>query len=190
MTQETELEIDLDQDDTTNEQETSSTEIVLEEGDDNTSSQESKKNESNFKALYKSNKEKEKALAEKEALISEQSRELQEWRNLNPEYVSQNNGTDKTAEMQAEIFGLKNPESQEHLASVRAIAKEYGLPLDKAWKIVKADLPTGSKSSSDFDFKSAPVVVKRSIKDIKESEVGKLSEADQSKWRKYHLGID
>ncbi len=91
MTQETELEIDLDQDDTTNEQETSSTEIVLEEDDDNTSSHESKKNESNFKGLYKSNKEKEKALAEKDAVIAQQARELKEWRDLNPEYVSQNN---------------------------------------------------------------------------------------------------
>lgn len=188
MSNDTELEINLDQGDSSNEQETSSTEIVLTEDDNNTSSQESKKNESNFKALYKSNKEKEKALAEKEALIAQQARELQEWRSLNPDYQAQ--GEDKTAKMEAKIFGLENPDAKEHLDSVRATALEYGLPLEKAWKIVKADLPTESKSSSDFDFKSAPVTVKKSIKDITPEQALKLPKEQQAQWRKYHYGME
>lgn len=188
MSQDTELELDLDGDESTNEPDTSSTEIVIEEDDDNTSSQETKKNESNFKALYKSNKEKEKALAEKEALIAQQARELEEWRNLNPDYQPQ--GEDKTAKMEVKIFGLENPDAKEHLDSVRATALEYGLPLEKAWKIVKADLPIESKSVNDFDFKSAPIRVKKSIKDITPEEALKLPKEQRAKWRKYHYGME
>ena len=174
MSEENELEIDLDQDDTSNEPDTSSTEIDIEEDDDNTSSQKSK-NESNFKALYKSNKEKEKALAEKDALIARQSRELEAWQSENPEIVRDSFSNDKQSQMEAKIFGLENPESKEHLANVQATALEYGLPLDKAWKIVKAELPIESKSTSEFDFKSAPVRTKKSIKDISPEEALKLS---------------
>ena len=85
--EETILEVDLDQDNATNEQDDGSTETFIEEGDDNTSSQESK-NESNFKKLYKSNKEKEKALAEKDAMIAQQARELEAWKSENPDLVA------------------------------------------------------------------------------------------------------
>lgn len=188
MSQDTELEVVLDGEDSSNEQETSSTEIVLEEDANNTSSQESKKNESNFKALYKSNKEKEKALAENKALIAKQASELEEWRNLNPDYHPK--GEDRTAKMEVEIFGLKNPDAQSHIDDVRATALEYGLPLDKAWKIVKADLPTESKSVNDFDFKSAPVIVKKSLADITPEQALKLPKEQQAKWRKLHLGME
>lgn len=87
MAEETILEVDLDQDSTSNEQDDGSTETFIEEGDDNTPSQESK-NESNFKKLYKSNKEKEKALAEKDAMIAQQARELEAWKSENPDLVS------------------------------------------------------------------------------------------------------
>lgn len=189
MAEKTILEVDLDQDSTSNEQDDGSTETFIEEGDDNTPSQESK-NESNFKKLYKSNKEKEKALAEKEAIIAKQARELEAWKSENPELVSAQYGNKKQEEMEIKIFGLENPEAKSHIETVQATALEYGLPLDKAWKLVKADLPTESKTTSEFDFKSAPIKVKKSMKDVTAEEALKLSPAQQTIWRKTVLGID
>ena len=60
MSIDNEVEFDID-DVATTEPNPSSTEIEIEWDDDNTSQPESK-NESNFKKLYKSNKEKEKAI--------------------------------------------------------------------------------------------------------------------------------
>lgn len=185
MSQDTEVEFDID----STEPNASSTEIAIEWDDDNTSQQESK-NESNFKKLYKSNKEKEKALAEKEALIAEQARELQEWRELNPDYVAEKSSNKSIESMEIKVFGLENPEAKQHLDEVKATAKTYWLPLEKAWKLVKADLPTPSESTSDFDLKSSPNKVKKSMKDVTAEEALKLTSAQQAEWRKIHLGID
>jgi hypothetical protein len=55
---------------------------------------------------------------------------------------------------------------------------------------VKADLPTPSESTSDFDLKSSPNKVKKSMKDVTAEEALKLTSAQQAEWRKIHLGID
>lgn len=180
--EEFELVDNLDTTDT-NEQGSSSTEIETEEDDDNTSSQKSK-NESNFKALYKSNKEKEKALAEKERLIEEQARELEEWRNLNPDYVKQTSVKEDDRDIR--LFRLENPEAKEYLDSVKETAREYNVPLEKAWKIVKADLPKESKSTNDFDFKSEPVKVKKTLAEITPEQALKLPKDQLAKWQIYH----
>lgn len=167
----------------TNESDTNSPEIDVEEDDNNTSSQKSK-NESNFKALYRSNKEKEKALAEKEALIAEQTRELNEWRNLNPDYVEQTQAK-KFDDRDVKIFKLENPEAKEHLEAIKELAVEYG-SLDKAWRIVKAELPRESKSTNDFDFKSEPVKVKKTLAEITPEQALKLPKDQLAKWQIFH----
>lgn len=166
-----------------NESDTNSAEIDVEEDDDNTSSQKSK-NESNFKALYKSNKEKEKALAEKEALIAQQARELEEWRNLNPDYVKETSVKEDDRDIR--LFRLENPEAKEHLDSVKETAREYNLPLEKAWKIVKAELPKESKSINDFDFKSEPIKVKKTLAEITPEQALKLPKDQLARWQVFH----
>lgn len=188
MSIDNEVEFDID-DVATTEPNPSSTEIEIEWDDDNTSQQESK-NESNFKKLYKSNKEKEKALAEKEALIAEQARELKEWRELNPDIAwekSSNKGTEVLIE---KVFILENKDAAEHINLVRAKANQYWMPLEEAWDLVKAKLPKPSESTSDFDLRSSPNKVKKSMKDVTAEEALKLSPAQQSEWRKMHLGVE
>lgn len=185
MSQDTEVEFDID----STEPNASSTEIAIEWDDDNTSQQESK-NESNFKKLYKSNKEKEKALAEKEALIAEQARELREWRDLNPDIAQEKSSNKGTEELIQKVFLLENKEAKEHLSLIKAKANQYWMPLEEAWDLVKAKLPTPSESTSDFDLKSSPNKVKKSMKDVTGEEALKLSPAQQAEWRKIHLGID
>lgn len=169
--------------DNSNEQDTSSTEIDVEEDTDNISSQKTK-NESNFKALYKSNKEKERILAEKERLIAEQTRELEEWRNLNPEYAPV--VSNKQDELEIKVFKLENPESKEHLDTIKKTALEYNIPFDKAWKIVKAELPEKSKSNDDFDFKSEPIRVKKTLAEITPEQALKLPKEQLAKWQILH----
>lgn len=167
----------------TNESDTNSTEIDVEEGDNNTSSQKSK-NESNFKALYKKSKELEKAQAEKDRIIAEQARELEEWRALNPEYVEQT--SKKEDDRDIRLFKLENPEAKEYLDTVKETAKEYNVPLEKAWKIVKADLPKESKSTNDFDFKSEPVKVKKTLAEITPEQALKLPKDQLARWQIFH----
>lgn len=169
--------------DNSNEQDTSSTEIDVEEDTDNISSQKSK-NESNFKALYKSNKEKEKELAKERAEKAEMARELEQWRNLNPEYVP--TVSNKQDELEIKVFKLENPESKEHLETIKKTALEYNIPFDKAWKIVKAELPEKSKSIDDFDFKSEPIKVKKTLKEITPEQALKLPKDQLAKWQILH----
>lgn len=191
-----ELEVDLDQVDVTNEPDTSSQEIDVEEGDDNTTSQKTK-NESNFKALYKSNKEKERDLLEKEKKMEEmglrmkeQAKELEEWRWLNPDVVASSREVKKLEEIESKLFVIDNPNSKAHINQVKETASQFNVPLEMAWKIVKADLPSESKTSDDFDLTTAPVRVKKSLKDITPEEALKLPRDQMAKWQKLVYGID
>ena len=188
MSNDNEVEFDID-DVATTEPNPSSTEIEIEWEDDNTSQQESK-NESNFKKLYKSNKEKEKALAEALAEKAELARELKEWRELNPDIAWEKSSSKSNEALELKVFGLENPEAKEHLSKVKEASNLYWLPFEKAWTLVKAELPKPSESTSDFDLRSSPNKVKKSMKDVTAEEALKLSPAQQSEWRKMHLGVE
>lgn len=145
-----------------------------------------KKNKSNFNSLYKKTKELESSLSEKEKLIAEKDKELEEWRNFNPEIVDEKKSKNNSKIMELKIFWLENPEAKPHLEVIKETMEEYGVDYNKAWKLVKVDLPEESITKKDFDFSKSNIKMK-DLSKISPSDALKLSPEKQREWRKINL---
>lgn len=151
------------------------------EGEENNASP--NKNQSNFKALYKANKEKEALLKEKEEQLANALAELEEWRRLNPEVSEDLKGKKDLSSIEDRIFWIENPDAKPYLKEIKATMKEYWVDYDKAWKLVKIDLPEESKSKRDFDIWSKAPAKAKDFTKVTAEEALKLSKEDRAKWR-------
>ena len=152
------------------------------EGDNNKPS--AKKNNSNFKALYKSNKEKEQLLAERDTELAEARTELDEWRNLNPDTVEDLNSKKDITSIKEELFTTKNPEAEDHLTNIRKTMLKHNMDIKEAWKFVKMDIPEESKTTKEFSVWKTALPKTADFTKISEEDSIKLSKSDRSKWRK------
>ena len=151
--------------------------------DDNNEASTKKSNNSNFKALYKSNKEKEALLAQREQELSEAQEELQQWRELNPDTVEDLSSKKDIDSMKEEIFTTKTPEAEPHLKEIRETMKEYSMDLKTAWKFVKMDLPEESKTKTDFNVSKTKAPKETDLTKISPEDALNLSKEDRAKWR-------
>lgn len=125
---------------------------ILEEGNEEEETTPGKKNKSNFNNLYKKAKELESSLTEKDRLLAEQSEELEALRNSDPDAVEEMKKGKEVDDLKLSLFTLKNPDAEPHMQAIKDTMKEYGISDTKAWKLVKMDLPTESKSKNDFNI--------------------------------------
>jgi len=128
-------------------------ETINEEGEDyNNESSTKKSNQSNFKALYKSNKEKERLLAEKEDELLNAQEELKQWRELNPDTVEELDSKKDISSVKEEIFTIKNPDAEPYIKDIQKTMKQYNMDINTARKFVKMDIPQESKSKNEFSI--------------------------------------
>lgn len=159
-------------------------ENITEESDTEDNDSESKKSTSNFKALYKSNKEKEKIIAQKEEELSSALEELKQWRELNADTAKELDKSKDVDSVKEEIFTLKNPDAEPYLKDIRATMSKYGMDYKDAWKFVKSDIPAESRSKKDFDTSGKTPAKSVDLSKVSEAESVNLSKEDRSKWRK------
>ena len=152
-------------------------------GEEENNETSAKKNNSNFKALYKSNKEKEALIAERDAELAKARKELEEWRNLNPETAEELNSKKDIDSVKEEIFVLKNTDAEPYLKDIRKTMSEYGMDINTAWKFVKMDIPEESKTKQDFNIGKTTVSKNTDLTKISPEDALNLSKEDQSKWR-------
>jgi len=178
MSDDTEFEIDLDQGEESNEYDPNSSEIEIEEDEDDTSSQKPK-NESNFKKLYKSHKDDQKRI-----------KELEDKVNLLTQNTSATENTaldeDKLERLEKKAFLVENKEASTHIEKIVEVKNKYGMEYEDAWALVQAKLPKESKSSDDFDLKTDPIRVKKTLKDITPEEALKLPKHQLAQWQVFH----
>lgn len=153
-------------------------------GEEENNETSAKKNNSNFKALYKSNKEKEKLLAERESELEQARAELEEWRNLNPETAEELGSKKDINSIKEELFTTKNPDAEPYIDNIRKTMSKYGMDIKEAWKFVKMDIPEESKTKNDFSIWKTTVNKKTDLTKISPEDALNLSKEDQSKWRK------
>lgn len=184
MEQENGVEVELDTQETT-EQDEATENASQDEEEDTTSWQ---KNKSNWKKMAETKKALEKDLKEaREELIR-----VKEWANSlyeNEEEKPFNKkeeviSEDKISKLEKKIFLSDNKEAKEYLEDIEAVQAKYWMDLEDAWAFVKAKLPPESKTKKDFDLgqKSAPV--KKKLADISPEEALKLPREQQREWRK------
>ena len=161
---------------------------TLEEGNEEEETTPNKnKNKSNFNNLYKKAKELESSLSERDRLLAEKEAELEEWRNLNPE-VDREIKTNKNSEALAlKVFWLENPEAKPHLKAIQEAMKDYSISEEKAWKLVKIDLPEESKTTTEFSIWKSTVNTK-DLSKVSAEDALKLSPEKQREWRKINMG--
>lgn len=145
-----------------------------------------KKNKSNFNNLYKKTKELEKLLESKEEELASKTASLKEWEDLNPEIKEDKKNNEEVDNLKVSIFTIKNPESEPHLTEIQKVMKDYNIDIDKAWKLVKIDLPEESKTKTDFDIWKNNIS-KKDLKNVTPEEALKLPKDKQREWRKLHL---
>lgn len=159
---------------------------TLENGEEGEEQTPDKKNKSNFKNLYKKTKELESTLSEKDKELAEAKAELEEWKKLNPELEEEKQNNKKSESMELKIFWLENPEAKPHLEEIRNTMKEYGVDYEKAWKLVKVDLPEESKTKTDFNIWKSNVNTK-DLSKVSAKDALNLSPEKQREWRKINL---
>lgn len=159
---------------------------ILEEGNEEEETTPNKKNKSNFNSLYKKAKELESSLSEKDRLIAEKEAELEEWRKLNPSIEEWKQNNKKSENLELKIFWLENPDAKPYLEDIKNIMKEYNISSEKAWKLVKIDLPEESKSKTDFNIWKTTVFSK-DLSKVSAEDALKLTPEKQREWRKINL---
>jgi hypothetical protein len=145
----------------------------------------SKKSNSNFKALYKAKKELETQLSDKDQKLADALAELEEWRNLNPEYSEDLKSNKKVSTLEQDIFVLKNPDAEPHIKAIKETMDEYNCDFKKAWKLVKVDLPEESKTTKEFSLNNK-VNLKKDLSKITPEEAMELPKDKRREWRKVH----
>lgn len=143
------------------------------------------KNKSNFKELYKKTKEQEKALLEKEERLASLEAELNEWRNLNPELADNLKANKEISDINEKIFVLENAEAKPHLKEIKQTMKEFNVWYEKAWKLVKVDLPEESITKNDFSIWKTNVN-KKDLSKVTPEEALELPKEKRREWRKIH----
>lgn len=161
------------------------TEEQGEEGEETTPNK--NKNKSNFNNLYKKTKELEKSLASKDEELADALAELEEWRNLNPEVQEEKKSKEELSKIEEKVFTLENPDTKPYLKEIRATMKEYNCDYQKAWKLVKIDLPEESKTKVDFNIWKT-TVSNKDLSKVSAEEALNLPPDKQREWRKLHLG--
>lgn len=144
-----------------------------------------KKNNSNFKALYKKTKELETQLSERDQKLADALAELEEWRNLNPELSEDLKSNKKVSTLEQDIFVLKNPDAEPHLKAIKETMEEYNCDFKKAWKLVKVDLPEESKTTKEFSINNK-VNLKKDLSKLTPEEAIELPKDKRREWRKLH----
>lgn len=165
-------------------------------GDDTNPEQ---KNKSNWKNLSKAKKDLEKKLAEKDKVIDSYKSELEqvkEWANSLYWDWEEKPFTKKEAKEALQditsrespesvfIFYQKNPEAIEHSDEILDTMKEYKVDRDKAWKIVKVDIPVESKSKNDFNLSSKTPKLPKDLTKVKIEDTKDMTPEQRADWRK------
>lgn len=143
------------------------------------------KNKSNFKELHKKTKVQEKALLEKEERLASLEAELTEWRNLNPELADILKANKEISDINEKIFVLENAEAKPHLKEIKQTMKEFNVWYEKAWKLVKVDLPEESITKKDFSIWKTNVN-KKDLSKVTPEEALELPKEKRREWRKIH----
>lgn len=144
------------------------------------------KSKSNFKALYKSNKEKERLLAQKDEELANALQELQQWRELNADTAKDLDKSKDVDSIKEEIFTLKNPEAEPFLKQIREAMNAHNMDYAKAWKFVKMDIPQESVTKKDFNIWNQAPKKAIDLKNLKFEETWDLTKEQRSEWRKLH----
>lgn len=196
MTTQSEEEIDLDQDDSTLESD-DATDSQNEDITDDDTTDERKKNSSNWKKMTETKKALERDLrAEREAkaeLKAELSK-LQDWANSLYDDESkkpfskkeEKQVEDATSKLEQKIFLLENKDASEHLEDINSIRAKYHMDFDEAWTFVKAKLPPESKTKKDFDLTSKAAKSSKDLSKVSAEDSVNLSKEERAQWRKLH----
>lgn len=159
---------------------------TVEKGNEEEETTPNKKNKSNFNSLYKKAMKLETSLTARDKELADAKAELEEWRNLNPEQEEENQSNKEVDSLKLSIDLLKTPEAEPHLKEVQATMKEYGCNFNKAWKLVKVDLPEESKSTTEFNIWKN-VINTKDLSKVSPEDALKLSPEKQREWRKINL---
>lgn len=132
---------------------------------------------SNFKALYKKVKEQERLIKE---LTAGQAPDKQK--------KGKDSKYDQSADLEARLFFIENPEAKEYKDSISKIREEFGgkITLERALKLAQAEAPKKSESFEDEDFESRGDVQgksKKKIEDYTPEEALNLPKDQQAIWR-------
>lgn len=146
------------------------------------------KNKSNFNNLYRKTKELENSLSAKDEELANALAELEEWRNLNPEIEENKKSNKEVDDLKLTVFTIKNPESEPYKKEILNTMREYWITdFNKAWKLVKVDLPEESKTKTDFSIWKTSISTK-DLSKVSAEEALNLPLDKQREWRKIHLG--
>lgn len=157
-----------------------------------------KKNKSNWSKLSEANKALKKQLQEKDSELNQ----IKEWANSLYENEEDRPFTKKEAkealsDIQVNespekifLFYQKNPEAVEHADELVETMQEYNVDREKAWKILKTDLPEESKTKKDFSLGNNKPPLKKDLSKVSVTETGDLSPEERSQWRKIHWGVE
>lgn len=152
-----------------------------EENQDESAEEKAKRNKSNWKKTA----EKAKRAEALEKRNAELEAELEEWKEMNPDIAVAKKDNARIEKMEEELFLSRNPEAEEYVNEINATMKKYsGMDRKDAWKFLKADLQTESKSKSNFSAKSAPTNTKKPVEEYSMEEALKLKGAGYEKWAK------
>lgn len=165
-------------------------------GDDTNPEQ---KNKSNWKNLSKKAKDLEKKLElkDKENLsLKSELEQVKEWANSLYWDWEEKPFTKKEAKEALQditsrespesvfIFYQKNPEAIEHSDEILDTMKEYKVDRDKAWKIVKVDIPVESKSKNDFNLSSKTPKLPKDLTKVRIEDTKDMTPQQRADWRK------
>ena len=192
MTEQSEEEIDLDQDDSSSESDDTTDSKNDDVSDDNTSDE--RKNTSNWKKMNEAKKELARELkSEREEKVQLQSElaELKDWANSLYEDESQKPFTekeeileDKAEKLEQKIFLLETQEAKDHIDEIKSTKAKYNMDFDEAWTFVQAKLPAESKSKKDFETTSRSSRIPKDLSKVSDEEALSLSREQQREWRK------
>lgn len=171
---------------------------IIETDDDETSDEDhdeepvKNKNNSNFKKLSKTLKEerfeKARILEEKEELEEKtrlQEEELEQWRTMNADTVSNFKSNKDLEEVKDTIFLLKNPDSSKYLRDVKEKASKHNMTLDEAWDFIKTKIPKESVTKEDFSIQWKKPIAKVNLSKVSIEEIYKwgYTKEQQKQWR-------
>lgn len=164
------------------------------------------KNKSNWKNLSKAKKDLERKLSEKDKVLAEKDKvidsykseveQLKEWANSLYWDWEEKPFTKKEAKEALEdvtsrespedvfIFYQKNAEAIEYKDEIVQTMKDYKVDRDKAWKIVKVDIPVESKSKNDFNLSSKTPKLPKDLTKVKIEDTKDWTPKERSEWRK------
>lgn len=132
---------------------------------------------SNFKALYKKVKEQERLIKE---LTAGQAPDKQK--------KGKDSKSDQSADLEARLFFIENPEAKEYKDSIAKIREEFGgkITLERALKLAQVETPKKSESYEDEDFENRGEQrskSKKKVEDYTPEEALKLPREQQALWR-------